>query len=77
MKKKGVSIIQTKLDKMNEEIITVKGKDAFMVMNMEHYNYLRECELEMVLQQAKKEYEQSHFVKESVETHLRHIANEL
>ncbi|AFZ45989.1 prevent-host-death family protein [Cyanobacterium stanieri PCC 7202] len=77
LKKKGVSIIQTKLDKMNEETITVKGKDAFVVMNMEHYNYLRECELEIALQQAKKEYEQGHFVKESVETHLQRIANEL
>lgn len=77
LKKKGVSIIQTKLDKMNEETITVKGKDTFVVMNMEYYNYLRECELEIALQQAKREYEEGDFVKESVEKHIKRITSEL
>ncbi|MGI0480638.1 type II toxin-antitoxin system Phd/YefM family antitoxin [Geminocystis sp. CENA526] len=77
LKKKGVSIIKTKLEKTSQETITVKGEDTFVVMNLEHYNYLRECELEIALQQAKNDYAQGNFVQESVEKHIERIANEL
>ena len=77
LKKKGISIIKTKLEKTSQETITVKGQDTFVVMDIEYYNYLRECELEIALQQAKSEYEQGNFVKESVEKHIERITNEL
>ena len=53
LKTKGVSIIESNLDDADELIITVRGKERFVVIDMEHYNYLRECELQAALHQAK------------------------
>lgn len=77
LKKKGVSIIENNLNNNNELIITVKGKERFVVMNMEHYNYLRECELDSAIQQAMTDLQTGDFVIESVEEHLKRITNEL
>lgn len=43
------SVESNNLGDDDELIITVRGKESYVVMNMEHYNYLRECELEAAL----------------------------
>ena len=49
---KGVSVIENKLDEYDELTITVGDKANYVVIGMERYNYLRECELEANLQQT-------------------------
>ncbi len=44
-----------------------------MVMDMEHYHYLRECELEAALAQTRADIAEGLFVKESVEDHLARL----
>ena len=73
LKTKGVSIIERELDSKNELVITVRGKEKFVVMNMDQYNYLRECELDAVLHEAKADYQKEHFVIESVEKHIERV----
>lgn len=77
LKTKGVSIIETNLDNNDELIITVRGKESYVVMDMEHYNYLRECELEAALHQAKADVESGDYVIESVNDHIKRILNEI
>lgn len=77
LKKKGVSIIENNLNNSSELIITVKGKERFVVMDMEHYNYLRECELDSAIQQAMTDLQTGDFVIESVAKHIEQITNEL
>lgn len=77
LKTKGVSIIENNLDSNDELIITVRGKDSYVVMNMEHYNYLRECELEAALHQAKADVESGDYVIESVDDHIKRILNDV
>ncbi len=77
LKTKGVSVIESNLDDAEELIITVRGKESYVVMDMKHYNYLRECELEAALHQAKADIESGEFVVESVNDHIKRILNDL
>ncbi len=73
LKTKGVSAIQNNLSGNHELVITVRGKEKFVVMDMKHYNYLRECELDAALHQAKKEYRAGNYITENVEAHIKRI----
>ena len=70
LKIKGVSAIEALLASQPEAIISVRGKERFVVMEMNHYNYLRECELESALAQTRADLAEGRFVKGSAEDHL-------
>jgi len=70
LKTKGISVIEALLATQPEAVISVRGKERFVVMDMEHYHYLRECELESALAQTCSDIAEGRFVKESAETHL-------
>lgn len=73
LKTKGVSILESELANQKELVITVRGKEKFVVMNMDQYNYLRECELDAALHEAKSDYQNGNFVAESVEKHIERL----
>lgn len=73
LKTKGISAIESKLINEHELVITVRGKEKFVVMDMQHYNFLRECELDAALHETKADYQNSKFVTESVEEHIKRI----
>ena len=60
LKTKGVSIIETMLEKLDEVLISIRGKNRFVVVDMQRYNYLRECELEKALRDAKDDITHGH-----------------
>jgi PHD/YefM family antitoxin component YafN of YafNO toxin-antitoxin module len=73
LKIKGVSAIENNISENHELVITVRGKEKFVVMDMKHYNYLRECELDVALHQAKTDYQEGKYVTENVEDHIKRI----
>ena len=73
LKVKGVSAIEAMLANQPEVIISVRGKDRFVVMDIEHYHYLRECELEAALSQSRADLAEGRFVKESPEAHVARL----
>ncbi len=73
LKTKGVTAIQENISKYNELVITVRGKEKFVIMDMKHYNYLRECELDAALHQAKADYQDGNYITENVEAHVKRI----
>ena len=73
LKIKGISALEAELAERSEAIITVRGKGRFVVMSMEQYNYLRECELEAALLESKRDIKEGKFIKESVEKHIKRI----
>ncbi|MBU1193884.1 MAG: type II toxin-antitoxin system Phd/YefM family antitoxin [Proteobacteria bacterium] len=73
LKTKGVSVIQNNLLENHELVITVRGKETFVIMDMEHYNYLRDCELDAALHQAKNDYKNGNYITETVEDHINRI----
>ena len=46
LKTKGIACLEESLAKQAEAVISVDGKDSFVVMKIDHYHYLREMELE-------------------------------
>ena len=74
LKTRGVSAIESILAKSPEAIISVRGKDRFVVMDIEHYNYLRECELEAALAETRGDLAAGRFTIESAEDHLARIS---
>jgi len=73
LKTKGVSAIEAMLAVQQEAVISVRGKERFVVMDMDHYHYLRECELESALAQTRADLAEGRFVKESAEDHLNRL----
>jgi PHD/YefM family antitoxin component YafN of YafNO toxin-antitoxin module len=77
LKTKGISVIDTFLKDESEAIITVRGEQKYVVLDMKRYNFLRECELEAALIEARQELKGGRFVVESVDEHLQRITDEL
>lgn len=73
LKTKGITAIETTLAEQTEAMISVRGKDRFVVMEVEHYNYLRECELEAALAQSRADIAAGRFVIESPQYHVDRI----
>jgi len=73
LKTKGVSAISTALSTQTEATISVRGKECFVVMEAEHYNYLRECELSAALAESQSDIAAGRFVQESAEAHLQRL----
>ncbi len=73
LKTKGISAIETLLEHQPEAIISVRGKDRFVVMDIAHYHYLRECELDAALAETRADLAAGRFVNESPEDHLARV----
>lgn len=73
LKTKGVSAIEASLESQPEAVISIRGKDRFVVMDMAHYHYLRECELEAALAQTQADMAAGRFVKGSPEAHMMRV----
>ncbi|HOE58122.1 MAG TPA: type II toxin-antitoxin system prevent-host-death family antitoxin [Bacillota bacterium] len=73
LKTKGVSILDSGSSDDTEVIITVRGKSRYVVLPIEKYNYLRECELDAALSGVRKDMKDGKIKKESVEKHIKRI----
>ena len=73
LKTKGVAAIEAILEQQPEAVISVRGKERFVVMEMAQYHYLRECELGAALAETRADLAAGRFVKESPEQHLKRI----
>lgn len=74
LKTQGISAITDALEQSPEAMVSVRGKDRFVVMEIEHYHYLRECELTAALAESQADLAAGRFVKESVAAHLKRLA---
>ena len=73
LKTKGISAIELALSTASEAIVSVRGKDRFVVMDMAQYHYLRECELDAALAQTRADLAAGRMVQESPEAHLARL----
>jgi len=72
----GISAIETALASQPEVAIEVKGKQRFVVMDMDYYQQLRESELEIAWAQALADIAAGRYVMESAENHVKRLINE-
>jgi len=75
LKTKGISVIQSALDQQTEAVISVRGKQRFVVMDVAHYQYLRECERSTAIIESKADMEAGRYIEESAEAHLTRLEN--
>ncbi len=73
LKTRGVSAIEAALARDPEAVISVRGKDRFVVMAIEQFQYLRECELEAALVETRADLDAGRFVKQSPAAHLERL----
>jgi hypothetical protein len=55
LKVKGVGILESMLQKLDEVLISVRGQSKYVVVDIKRYEYLRECELEHAYAEVQKE----------------------
>ena len=73
LKTKGISAIESALATQPEAMISVRGKDRFVVMDVAHYHYLRECELDAALAQSRADVAAGRAVVETTEQHMARL----
>ncbi|MFZ4501011.1 MAG: hypothetical protein ACOYNA_02165 [Burkholderiaceae bacterium] len=73
LKTKGIKAIEDALLTQLEAPLSVRGQVKYVVMRQEHYQYLRECELEAALAESKADLADGRFVKETVTQHLQRL----
>ena len=73
LKTKGISAIEFALSTSTEAILSVRGKDKFVVMDMAQYHYLRECELDAALAASRADLAAGRMVQESPVAHLARL----
>ena len=59
----------------SEAIVSVRGKERFVVMAIAQYQYLRGCELEAALAETRADLAAGRFVQESPERHVARVTN--
>lgn len=77
VKKNGVSIFGQMLDKFDELIINVRGKDKFVVIDIERYKEFRASELDVAYMKTMKDIEEGKFKAQSADEHIKELVDEL
>ena len=77
LKIRGISAVEDQLENEDEVIISVRGKDRYVVMSLEKFASLREFELDMAVKEARADYEAGNTVTESVEDHVKRVTDAL
>lgn len=73
LKTRGVAAIESLLATRPEAMISVRGRERFVVMDLAHYHYLRECELDAALAQSQADVAVGRFVVESAAAHMARL----
>jgi hypothetical protein len=77
LKTRGVTLLDEALKQDDEAIISVRGKSKYVVMDLEHYNYLRECELEAALIETHKEIQEGRAKILTANEHIKVLHDDL
>lgn len=77
LKSRGVSVLEAALDNQNEAIISVRGKPRFVVMDIKHYERLREAEIYSAWQEARAAIDRGDYLEISAEDHISCLQQEL
>ncbi|MBL4942295.1 MAG: type II toxin-antitoxin system Phd/YefM family antitoxin [Colwellia sp.] len=73
LKTKGVSLVANILHTEEEVIITVRGEQKYVIIDMKKYNKMREYELEVALLETKADIANARVTKESVTEHIKRV----
>ena len=75
LKTKGVSVLNSAFELDDEAIITVRGKQKYVVLELDKYNKLREYELEVALIEARDDIAKGNFQRGDVASHIKRVVD--
>ena len=74
LKTRGIAAIEASLaGGRTEAVVSVRGTERYVVMELAQYQHLRECELEAALAESRAEIADGRFVAESPAEHLARL----
>ena len=75
LKTRGIKVIEnTKADKNQEILISVRGVTKYAILPIEYFNRLREYEIEIALKESLSDIKNGKFIEESVSKHIKRIS---
>ena len=77
LKTKGISDIERALQDAQEVVISVRGKPRYVVMDLTHYDFLRECEIAAAWAQTREDVAAGRYRREGADAHMARIKGEL
>ncbi|MEI8243114.1 MAG: type II toxin-antitoxin system Phd/YefM family antitoxin [bacterium] len=77
LKKRGVAALLPGLEADGEVVITVRGKDRFVVLTMGKYNEVREGELVRAVRETRADYEAGRVLDRDLGAHMRRLDDEV
>lgn len=77
LKIKGVSLLDNLLSTLDEVLISVRGKNKYVVVDMARYEYLRECELEQAYRDVQADIKAGRSKTITAEEHLKELDDAL
>ncbi len=77
LKTKGISDIERALQDAQEAVISVRGKPRYVVMDIAHYDYLRECEIAAAWAQTRENVAAGRSRREGADAHVARLKDEL
>jgi prevent-host-death family protein len=77
LKTKGISDIERALQDAQEVVISVRGKPRYVVMDITHYDFLRECEIAAAWAQTREDVTGGRYRRESADAHMARVRGEL
>jgi PHD/YefM family antitoxin component YafN of YafNO toxin-antitoxin module len=77
LKVKGVSLLDNLFSTLDEVLISVRGKNKYVVVDMARYEYLRECELEQAYREVQADIENGKSKVITAEEHIKALDDAL
>jgi prevent-host-death family protein len=77
LKTKGISDIERILQDTQEVVISVRGKPRYVVMDLAHYDYLRECEIAAAWAETREDVAAGRYQREGADAHMARIKGKL
>lgn len=74
LKTRGIAAIESALEARLEAAISVRGKARYVVMRVEQYHHLRECELDAALAESRADIAAGRAHAEDADAHLGRLA---
>jgi PHD/YefM family antitoxin component YafN of YafNO toxin-antitoxin module len=75
IKRRGVASIAEILEKSQEATISVRGKNKYVVMSIQQYQHMRECELQAALLEAKEDRKAGRIADKTIGEHIAGLKN--
>ena len=76
IKRRGVTSIAEILETSQEATISVRGKKKYVVMSIQQYQHMRECELEAAILEAREDHKAGRISDKTIQEHIASLKDE-